>query len=695
MKKIFVIVNAFVLTILIFALAILINYGLDFYRIDGILDVMNEQDLKTQSYLVENDFSETFNINNCYKNQQRLLSLKEDINQVGIGLTTYGSLSSFSKSDFNYLRRKYFLLELDFFNMANTLNKKCESNYIPLLFFYELDDPISERQGYILEDIEKSHNQIFTLSFDIDYKNEPLLDLLKSKYNITKSPSIIFNDEKIEGLSYTGELNKTIIKALNDVDYYSDYDFNYVVNAAGIDKKLFVKNYKDIIKNISEKNISDFAKGDIHLMMGRLTNNDSMICKSLIYYDKIINEKSSKYSNELKAITYETIASIGCGRNKRVFYFEAANLWKNISDFRYKVDMELADGEKTISYNFSLDQLSPAPLFLGDTVTLGNSYFVINSSTKILSQVDRVYRDWLGVHLSQSPEKGKLLNVFSEETWLNSSELLSEVGWHEGGRLKNLEYTNYTLYTGYGTLAKKINNKWYAPNEKGIFMFEVPLDKILYPTTRFLRKDFALLIDTHGINMLVDQAIRNDVDLVIGCCDHPGKIKAANYLSKKGISVICPPDKFSYLALGHNTKLFGSPPITFKKDHAVIGNRTIILDDKIVAMNSTNLPYAVWYYQTPTAYFKELSKYAKLNITYVKVNSFKQMVKIINKAEEINASIIAVRIYDSNDYYHVKHWLDKDPDHRAILFHSTPYPYGMKLYDEYPLQTSFGDVNPI
>ena len=38
-------------------------------------------------------------------------------------------------------------------------------------------------------------------------------------------------------------------------------------------------------------------------------------------------------------------------------------------------------------------------------------------------------------------------------------------------------------------------------------MFEVPLDKVLYPTTRFFSDDLAVIMDTHGVNMLVEQAI--------------------------------------------------------------------------------------------------------------------------------------------------------------------------------------------
>ena len=77
--------------------------------------------------------------------------------------------------------------------------------------------------------------------------------------------------------------------------------------------------------------------------------------------------------------------------------------------------------------------------------------------------------------------------------------------------------------------------------------------------------------------MVVEQAVRYNATTVISDCDHPGKVYAAKYLSKKGISIVCFPDKYTYLALGHDLSLVGSPPINITKNQAIIGKRPCMM----------------------------------------------------------------------------------------------------------------------
>ncbi len=111
-----------------------------------------------------------------------------------------------------------------------------------------------------------------------------------------------------------------------------------------------------------------------------------------------------------------------------------------------------------------------------------------------------------------------------------------------------------------------------------------------------------------------------------------------------------------------------------------------------MGVNSTI--YAIQYYDTPARYFKNLEKSIKLNIEYVEITDFNQMNKIIDKAEKEKATVIAVRIFNSNDYNAAKQWLENDKNNKAILFHSISYPYGYKLLKEFPKQTTFDDINP-
>lgn len=217
MKHKNVLLNSFLLTCLIFAAGILLNYGLDFIRIDVISTVMSGHELSTQAYLLEQEMAGLFGGNKCETMAARISSLKEEIRQVGADLSSYSRFSFFKKKDFDYLKRKYFLLELKFFSLVQKYNQDCGRNIIPILYFYEIDQDESERQGFILEDVAKSFDmQVIVLTLDKDYKDEPLVGFLAQKYNVTIAPTIVFDGVKKEGLTYTGELNATILKLVRE-----------------------------------------------------------------------------------------------------------------------------------------------------------------------------------------------------------------------------------------------------------------------------------------------------------------------------------------------------------------------------------------------------------------------------------------------------------------------------------------------
>lgn len=705
-----VFLTSLVLTVLIFAIGMLLNYGLDFLRMDSINEVIASHERNTDAYLTEALFADVFAGSKCEVMDARILDLKKEIQQVGVELSSYSRFSLFNRKDFDYLKRKYFLLELRFLSLVLQVNDACNKPYVPILFFYKIDDDLSERQGFILQEVNKEYeNSVVVLSIDKDYADEPLVAMLVSKYNIVSAPAIIVDDVKKEGLTYAAELNPIVRKKINRVDVFAQgTDFKYVLDVSGIPMDKFLKNSFALL----DENISDFAKGDISLELGRITGNDSLICGSLDYYDRI---KPS--SDEEKAVLQETIASIGCGRNRRAYLLEASRLWKKVgNNFRSRLDESLAMNRQ-VKFDVDFSPVDVNPVFpkSASKMILGKSKKVVYADDVLVSQVDRVNRDWLSYQLFFSPfyragrlellteyelDREKLLSVFSEGvTSQNRSYILPDIGWHEGARIKEMRDVGFTHITASGTVVVRFNDTWYAPDENGIFRFEVPRDKMRYPTNRFLRDDVAVVVDTHGINMIVEQAVRNKATFVVGCGDSPGKAKAAKYLSDKGIAVVSFPDKYFSLLLGENLSVFGSPPIKDNGYNVIIGgrpiefalNETFVVTD--VPANSTKFGFS--YYDTPARYFRFLKQYYPLDVRFVYVDDFDSVFNVIREADAVNATALGVRVYSRDDYDAVKDWLLRDKAHRAILFHSMPYPYGYKLIKEFPLQTTFGDVNPI
>lgn len=681
--------QSLLLTVLIFSVGIIVNHVLDYVRINSILDVMQEHELDRDAYQVEYLFARSADSNTCAAMVKRIKGLKAEILRVGEDLGSYSRFSFFKSKDYDYLKRRYFLLQLQFFNLIQRVNSECGNPYLPILYFYEIDDDESERQGFILQEISGEFaDSVVVLSFDIDYDDEPLVDLLAETYNITSAPGVVIDGEVFRGLTDMDVIKKAVIKKLRPADPYgANYDFDWALRASGINASL-VKEYLYAI--MTNESADPFARGDAALTLGRLNKNDSLICSSLDFFDDV-----NATTPEQRAIVYETSAALGCGRNKRAFLIAASKEWADAGNmFRSNLLKDLSTGYMP-KLVFEEQSLTPS-INLTDAsgIIIGTTSFEFKNAT-VSSQLDRTRRDWLGGQL-QSPFDSPLLVTFSERLSYNESELLSDIGWHEGARIKELVEHGFSYLPAVGTLVAKQGDRWFAVDDKGVFRFEVPLDKLLYPTTRFLHEDIAVIIDTHGINMLVEQALRNDVDLVVGCCDHPAKVQAAKYLSEHNISVVCLTDKDVYRALGHDVSVLGSPPFTFTDNSVIIGNRplTILKEDVIVAMDASDGVYALWYYQTPASYFRILEKQG-FDVNYVAIDDFNQMDKVISQARMLDATVIAVRVFNKSDYDAVVSFLLDRPQNKAVLFHSASYPYGQKLLREFASQTSFGDPNPV
>ncbi|MBE9595005.1 MAG: hypothetical protein IMF19_16175, partial [Proteobacteria bacterium] len=106
-------------------------------------------------------------------------------------------------------------------------------------------------------------------------------------------------------------------------------------------------------------------------------------------------------------------------------------------------------------------------------------------------------------------------------------------------------------------------------------------------------------------------------------------------------------------------------------------------------------PYPDQYCDTPSRYFRELQKVYNVNLSVTEVYAnVGETSNLVKEAKEQNAGVIGARIFTEADYLPLKEWLKEDKNHRAILFHSAAYNFGIKLFREFPKQTSFGDINP-
>ncbi len=208
--------TSLVLAVAIFSLGIVFGWYLDNMRSNDILEIIQQNELDTESYLVEQQYIESFDKElACEVLENRVPVLNDQLGEVGHKLVYYKGKNVFEKDEFDYLQRKHFILKVRFWNMLSYLKKNCDYEGIVILYFYEENHQESTNQGYALDDLNKEYNYSLTiLSFDVNYDKEPLIGILKDRYDIETTPTIIYNDKiKTEGFVSVDEL-KEILKVL-------------------------------------------------------------------------------------------------------------------------------------------------------------------------------------------------------------------------------------------------------------------------------------------------------------------------------------------------------------------------------------------------------------------------------------------------------------------------------------------------
>jgi hypothetical protein len=367
-----------------------------------------------------------------------------------------------------------------------------------------------------------------------------------------------------------------------------------------------------------------------------------------------------------------------------LFERAAASALKAGQDWKASVYRQVATGTFTPEFGTAdIPSRTEVPEGASGFV-LGESSIHVRAGSKVGVQVERTVRDWFSYQID--------FQLGGREVKLQ--DLLD---YHEGARLRDLvESTEVTTIPLTGTLVARRGDQWFAPDESGVFRFEVLPDKVWYPTTRAYR-DLALLVDTHGISSLVERAVTADVDLVIGCGDYVAKAQAAYHLASQGINVYFPCDRFVGELLGYDAEgtLIGSAPVRPEPGGAVIGDRPIeFRTDEVIVVQTTEMRGDFQYYDAADRYFERLNGILPLHLEKVMVDKPGQAARVIRRARETGATAIALRAWNDTDYLAVREWLIESPGHRAVLFHTAPYAAGYQLFGEFPHQTTFGDPRP-
>jgi hypothetical protein len=322
-------------------------------------------------------------------------------------------------------------------------------------------------------------------------------------------------------------------------------------------------------------------------------------------------------------------------------------------------------------------------------VVIGATNITVPPNAKVVAQVDRVIKDKTSNYNN---------NVPPDRIPTSTKDL---VPWMEGARVAELmKYANVTVIPAANVPVKKINGTWYGPDDKGNFVFEIDPSKVLPLFANTVDANNMIEVNTHGMNVMVPEAIKQNASVVVACGDLIGKAKAQEYMGERGINSYSPCDRFTSSLMPYNGTgvILGTEPIRQIKNGsgAIIGGQpiSIKLTEPIVVQTTTKA-YPDQYCDTPKRYFDNLQKAYGIKLTtYVVDASVGQTSLVVDQARKTGANVIAVRVLNNADKAPVETWLKENTTHRAVLFHSAPYEPGYALFFEFPYQVTGDDITP-
>jgi len=204
------------ITLVVFVAGILLGWNLDTIRINEILNNLRTNELDTESYLIEQAFWDHFDGDACSFAEPRLNSLSVELAELGYYLNDYQKKNLFEEEEFQYLARRYFLLEIKGYVLYRELQEQCNIENEVILYFYGTEDDDSEKQGYVLDKIvDRSNGTVDVFSINKDFEGDSALETVKLYYNVTMTPTLIINGN----IKKEGYVNYEEIKELLNTNF--------------------------------------------------------------------------------------------------------------------------------------------------------------------------------------------------------------------------------------------------------------------------------------------------------------------------------------------------------------------------------------------------------------------------------------------------------------------------------------------
>lgn len=205
---------AFLLTAAVFTIGILIGLLVNtertsFLEKENKLQRLDYDSIQLQYLYLTNILAQD---RDCLSATKALEKQISDLGVLGNKLENFIEDGTANIDDYNLLKREYTLAELRYWFFIKNIKEICNSDNVGLLYFYSNNNCNECRtQGTILGKVKSDlKDNLLIFALDYDFSEEPMLNIIKERYNVNKLPTLIIDNEKYEGLQDDEDLLRII-----------------------------------------------------------------------------------------------------------------------------------------------------------------------------------------------------------------------------------------------------------------------------------------------------------------------------------------------------------------------------------------------------------------------------------------------------------------------------------------------------
>ncbi|MFH0832531.1 MAG: hypothetical protein V1900_02315 [Candidatus Aenigmatarchaeota archaeon] len=213
-------VSALVITVIIFVSGVFVGTMLSQKKVVMIESDLEKVNSELESFQLETLMLKTLGENaTCSLLKTRIVDINKQSAELGNNLELYREGKKEYDESYAELQARYSRLLVTYWLMAKEMKQTCKSDFITTLYFFSSECRDCDTQSFVLTYFKKKLEDnilIFALNADV---SEPSMKIIMGYYNITRYPSMVVEEELINGLRDKSNFEYILCRYRRDFDF--------------------------------------------------------------------------------------------------------------------------------------------------------------------------------------------------------------------------------------------------------------------------------------------------------------------------------------------------------------------------------------------------------------------------------------------------------------------------------------------